>query len=195
MAFGLGMMLDLGTYAIEAAGVVKGHADAVARDEGNIRKALATIKRNNQLAQRNFQLIGEEELAIKVANGLDAFEIAKEIRKNKASALAQRGGSGSLSSASLKASLNDIQRTGNEALSRHDLNFGARLRNIAIEKENITINTQGLNAQAYNQISLSSSDSATGLKLAGIGIDAFKELGFTRSTKTGKIIPRFGSDN
>jgi len=195
MAFGLGMMLSLANYAIEAEGVAKGHADAVARDEGNIRRAQATVKRNNQLAERNFAIIGEEELAVRVANGLDAFEIAKEIRKNKASALAQRGGSGSLSSASLQATLTDVQRTGSEALHRHDLNFGAKLRNVSIEKQNITINTQGLNAQAYNQISLSSSDSATGLKLAGIGLKAFEDLGFTRSTKSGKIIPQIGEED
>jgi hypothetical protein len=144
MAFGLGMMLNLGSYAVEAYSVARAHGDAVARDEGNIRKANATIKRNNELASRNFQLINEEELAVRVANGLDQFEIAKEIRKNKAAALAQRGGSGSLSSQSLEVSLTDVTRTGLEAATRHDLNFGAKLRNLGIERENITINTQGL---------------------------------------------------
>ena len=194
MAFGLGMMLSLASYAVEAKGVADGHANAVARDEGNIRRANATVKRNNQLAERNFAIIGEEELAIRVANGLDSFEIAKEIRRNKASALAQRGGSGSLSSQSLQATLTDVQRKGSEALHRQDLNFGAKLRNVSIEKQNITINTTGLNNQAYNQLSLSSSDSATGLKLAGIGLNAVKDLGYTRSVKTGKLISRFGEE-
>jgi hypothetical protein len=191
MAFGLFALIKAGSYATKAAGILKSHGDAKARDEGNINSAKATAKRNNDLASRNFQIINEEQLAEMVANGQDKFDIAKEIRANKANALAARGGDGSLSSNSLKTSLQDIARDGLEVIARKDMNFGAKLRNLGIKRENITINTQGLNAQAFNQISLSASDTGTGLKLAGVGLQAFEDLGFKKSSSSGKVIPKW----
>ena len=171
---GYGEMLTMGSN-LESLKILGSFGTLLGRDERSIQQANAQAKRNNQLAERNYQLINEEQMATMVANGLDKFEIAKEIRRNKAQALARRGGTGSLSSASLQGSLNNIQREGSNAILRKDLNFGSKLRNLQIERDNVAIQTAGLNNQAFNQITQSADLLSTGLSLAGVNLDLKKK--------------------
>ncbi len=191
---GWGMLIGGAGFALDAIGTIRNHNNRVSRDEASIAQAQQQVLRNNQLAERNFQLINEEKQAAMVANKLDKFDIAKQIRRNKASILAQRGGSGALSSASLQASLRNIDREGAEAIRRRELNFGNHLRNLGIEIENTTITTTGLNNQAFNNINLTASGTGTSLKLLSTGLNAFNKFGFTIDPKSGKYIPRWGSN-
>ena len=185
--------LNTASFITNTAATFLEHQQNVRRDEGLIRQAKAQALQNNRLAERNLQLISEEQMVTMKAHGLDSFEIAKQIRAAQASELAKRGGDGALSSGALRGSLANIQRLGSEALYRKSLNFGRAYRNLNLEKENVSITTAGLNAQAFNQISLSTNGTGTTLKLLGTGLNSFRKYGFTVDPKTNKVIPKWES--
>jgi hypothetical protein len=186
MPLGFGEYLTLASYAMKGAGAIKRNQDAYTNDIDSIRNARAQTLLNNQLAERNQGLISEQRIATMRAHGFDKFEIAKQIRAGKAATIAQRGGSGSLSSGALNASLANIQRIGSEALRRKELNFGMKLRNLEIESQNVYIGARTANQAAFNKITSTQSNLGTGLQLAQIGVGAIKDLGFEKNETTGE---------
>ncbi len=164
-------------YQLQIAQTLLGFAMDRASDNRSVRQAKAQAKLNNALAARNFQLINEEQMASMVAHNLDSFEIYKATRAKKAAALAARGG-GSLSSASLQASMNNIQRQGSLSQSRKNYNLGAKMRNLDIERGNVTISAHSLNNQAFNRITQKSNIIGTGLNLLTIGSKASRDPQF-----------------
>ena len=186
MPLGFDEYLTLTNYTIKGAKAIKRNQDAYTNDIDSIRNAKAQALLNNQLAERNQGLISEQRIATMRAHGFDKFEIAKQIRAGKAATIAQRGGSGSLSSGALNASLANIQRIGSEALRRKELNFGMKLRNLEIESQNVYIGARTANQAAFNKITSTQSNLGTGLQLAQIGVGAIKDLGFEKNVITGE---------
>ena len=175
-----GLAMDVGT-------TMYAHGQAVAKDKATIAQYEAQVKMNNALAARNYQLINEQKMVTMAANGLDSFEIAKEIRRNKAAITAQRGGGGSLASGSLQASIANAQRQGSDAIYRKQFNLGRAMRNLDIEIDNVGINLSSINNQARNAVSLSSSATGTTLNLLSTGMNTFKNKAFKLDPSDGKM--------
>jgi hypothetical protein len=175
-----GMAMDVGT-------AMYSHGQAVAKDKATIAQYEAQVKMNNALAARNYQLINEQKVVTMAANGLDSFEIAKEIRRNKAAIIAKRGGGGSLASGALQASIANAQRQGSDSIYRKQFNLGRAMRNLDIEIDNVGINLSSINNQARNAVSLSSSATGTVLNILKTGMNTFQTKAFKLNPANNKM--------
>ena len=140
---------------------------------------------------RNRQLIGQELMLQMKASGFESFDIMKQTRAAKATALAKYGSSGSLGSQSLSMHVNNIARTGAEARRASSYNYGIRAKRLGVEAEGLLRATIAANKSA----NFLETPSQTGLSLAhlGLGINAWEKVGFKKDPESNKSVPSFGT--
>ena len=140
---------------------------------------------------RNRQLIGQELMLQMKASGFESFDIMKQTRAAKATALAKYGSSGSLGSLSLSMHVNNIARTGAEARRASSYNYGVRAKRLGVEAEGLLRATIAANKSA----NFLETPSQTGLSLAhlGLGINAWEKVGFKKDPESNKSVPSFGT--
>ena len=185
------MALGALDYGLAAFTQISAFGNALSNDRRSRSIAMAQARRNNQLAERNYQLINEEAMAEMVARGNDKFVLAREVRSAKASARVRMGEDGALSSQSMQKVFQDIEREGGYQAQEIDYNFGRRLRNLEIERQNNAITTAGLNAEAFNQITQSASIGSLVTGLSGLALSGLKEENFTLDVASGRTVPKF----
>jgi hypothetical protein len=181
------MAIGAAVFGLQAFSTIMGYQNAKENDRRSLAFAKAQALRNNELAARNYELINEEEAAEMVAHGMGKFELAKSVRAAKATAAARMGGTGALSSRSLQAVFQNIERTGANQAVELDYNFGRHLRNLEIERVNNAITVGGLNAEAYNGITQSANLAGTALRLGGLALSSLPQT-YKLNPHTGQTV-------
>ena len=191
MSFGWAEAFTLGSHALNI------YQENVKYDELSLEAARrnAQTRRNaqirNQTLGANDQIRGEQAALEAKSYAFDSWEIALETRRAKASAMAERAQTGGFTIDNYKSHFDNISRSGARARSRRLLNYGTRIRNLQIEGEGDRRATVAKNFSA----NFIQGPSKTGLVLAnlGIGLDAAKDIGFEKSVKSDKLVPRWKS--
>ena len=189
--FTFGNALTLAGFAVTALQKRESYnADVLTAQRQNQKIANDRQTRLETLA-RNQELIGQELMLQMKASGFESFEIMKQTRAAKATALAKYGSSGSLGSQSLSMHVNNIARTGAEARRANSYNYGIRAKRLGVEAESLLRSTIAANKSA----NFLEAPSSTGLSLTnlGLGISAFDQVGFKKDPESGKSLPSFGT--
>ena len=189
--FTFGNVLTLGGFALKALEKREAYNADVQTALRHNQKVINDRQTRLETLARNRQLIGQELMLQMKASGFESFDIMKQTRAAKATALAKYGSSGSLGSQSLSMHVNNIARTGAEARRARYYNYGVRSKRLGVEAEGLLRATIAANKSA----NFLEAPSQTGLSLAnlGLGISAWQEVGFATDPKTGKSEPSWGT--
>jgi|TARA_R110000803_G_scaffold84295_1_gene150443 hypothetical protein len=139
------------------------------------RQANLQVAINNRLAYNAHLSLNAQQSLEFSKFGFEKFELAKSIRSERAKVeaiAASFGGSFGQQGGSFDATIINMNRHGSTALARKDFNFKILATNFNTKHENITLQTQSKNNQAFSGLSTGSSPLGTGLQIAGSAINS-----------------------
>ena len=179
--------LYLAQFAVQAGTAAYEYQQAELQAAEQRQQATLQAGINNQLAVNAHLNLNQQQVLEMKKFGFDDFELKKSIRREQsknAAIKASFGNSFGQRGASFDATIQNINRHGFGALARKDLNFKAKVADFNVRHQNVTLETQSKNNQAFSGLSTGGSVLGTGLSILGTGLQTAinSEKGTTRTT-------------
>lgn len=165
--------LYLAQFAVSAASSTHQYQQAELEAFEQRRQAGQQAALNNKLAYNAHLNLNQQQVLEMKKFGFDDFELKKSIRREQsknAAIKASFGSSFGQQGASFNATIQNISRHGFGALARKDLNFKAKIADFNTRHQNVTLETESKNNQAFSGLSTGGSALGTGLSILGTGL-------------------------